>query len=149
VRDPVRRVVDIFRKNFASQGGAEAKPAFDESGGLSAGNATKKLNEFAEAFSDEQSNAAGAQPHLESYAKLCSPCHLRYDFIGRVETMSDDVKYVFMKTDVRNIEYEIKEDSVRREKVVEDLRGKLSTKNFKSIAEKLSLDFSLFGYRQS
>lgn len=46
------------------------------------------LPEFAEFIGD---NANASNEHWNSIENLCDPCHVRYDYIVRVESMADDI----------------------------------------------------------
>ena len=83
--------------------------------------------------------------------QLCSPCRLRYDFIGHYETLAGEAAYVLDKLGVdqkvvrfpeTNSHHGGKNSSSR----VDQMMRQLSGKQLAGLRQLYRLDFELFGY---
>lgn len=52
------------------------------------------FSEFLRFITDPEGVNIHLNEHWQSFHKLCHPCYINYDYIGHVETMTDDSKYV-------------------------------------------------------
>ncbi|XP_030831363.1 carbohydrate sulfotransferase 10-like [Strongylocentrotus purpuratus] len=96
-----------------------------------------------------QSNRPFFDDHWEEMFKICSPCKIRYDYVGHLETVSEDAKYMLTDLQVDSlIEYPSKSNShptnstAKLEKAFRDL-PKDNLKKLWKIYEK---DFEIFDY---
>ncbi|XP_074843356.1 carbohydrate sulfotransferase 9 isoform X2 [Carettochelys insculpta] len=101
VRDPMERLVSAFRDKFEHPnsyyhpvfGKAIIKKyrlnAHEES--LKTGSGVK-FKEFIQYLLDSQ-RPVGMDIHWEKISKLCYPCLINYDFIGKFETLEEDANY--------------------------------------------------------
>ncbi|XP_013773665.1 carbohydrate sulfotransferase 11-like [Limulus polyphemus] len=85
----------------------------------------------------------------------CAPCHIQYNFIGKVETMSDDFKYLSSLTGLTNelaerpqgIWFHRSERSnVTSSSLTRQFFSNIPKQEIKQLYEKYKLDFELFDY---
>ncbi|KAJ8386965.1 hypothetical protein AAFF_G00161420 [Aldrovandia affinis] len=105
VREPFERLVSAYRNKFTLKYNTSfhrrfgtkivrryRKNATQEA--LLAG-ADVKFPEFAEYLVDPATARDGPlNEHWETVYSLCHPCHIRYDLVGKYETLEEDANYV-------------------------------------------------------
>ena len=87
--------------------------------------------------------------HWTPMSMRCFYCDVRYDVIGRMETFSDDLKYIIMKNKLGDILSEDKKVRTTGGSPKDDaLRyfSQLRKEQIRSLYEVYKMDFKLFGY---
>jgi len=85
--------------------------------------------------------------HWMPYHKLCSPCYIHYDFIGHVETLRQDSKYILNKIGLQNVElFRVNKSKVKASSIVAKEMATLSPDEIKKLTDIYRFDFLLFGY---
>ncbi len=56
-----------------------------------------QFDEFIRFLADKEKRGSALNKHWKPYEYLCYPCEIKYDFIGKLETMSEDAKVVLDK----------------------------------------------------
>uniref|UniRef100_A0A8C8S1N8 Carbohydrate sulfotransferase n=1 Tax=Pelusios castaneus TaxID=367368 RepID=A0A8C8S1N8_9SAUR len=101
VRDPMERLVSAFRDKFEHPN-SYYHPVFGKAiikkyrlnaheMALKTGSGVK-FKEFIQYLLDSQ-RPVGMDIHWEQISKLCYPCLINYDFIGKFETLEEDANY--------------------------------------------------------
>ncbi|XP_038248047.1 carbohydrate sulfotransferase 9 isoform X1 [Dermochelys coriacea] len=101
VRDPMERLVSAFRDKFEHPN-SYYHPVFGKAiikkyrlnareEALKTGSGVK-FEEFVRYLLDSQ-RPVGMDIHWEQISKLCHPCLINYDFIGKFETLEEDANY--------------------------------------------------------
>ncbi|XP_050797982.1 carbohydrate sulfotransferase 9 isoform X3 [Gopherus flavomarginatus] len=101
VRDPMERLVSAFRDKFEHPN-SYYHPVFGKAiikkyrlnaseEALKTGSGVK-FKEFVRYLLDSQ-RPVGMDIHWEQISKLCYPCLINYDFIGKFETLEEDANY--------------------------------------------------------
>ena len=107
VRSPFERLLAVYNDKL----GVHGKEYYQELFGKDIVKRYRKLSgdddnrfeniptfrEFAHYISDLDKSRGHFDEHWMSYSKLCHPCLIKYDFIGKLETMSLDRAYVSFK----------------------------------------------------
>lgn len=81
------------------------------------------------------------------YSFMCQPCIIRYDFVGRMESLDEDRQQLYAK-----LNHSLAADSVYQKKFSEDLSkalklfSEISRTDVKGLYEKYYYDFKLFDY---
>ncbi|XP_056334190.1 carbohydrate sulfotransferase 8 isoform X1 [Danio aesculapii] len=105
VREPMERLVSAFRDKFESPNSyyhpVFGKPIISKYRVNASQTALKTgsgvtFREFIHYLLDVH-RPVGMDIHWEATNQLCSPCHLRYDFIGKVETLEEDANFLLRK----------------------------------------------------
>lgn len=152
VRDPIDRLMSAFRDKF-HQNYTGTDAAFKKYAKTILNqfrpNATRKdlttLNDlrFGEFVKYLLSTPHQFNMHWEMYHKLCQPCAIAYDVIGKFETMSQDVSYVLKKIGL-NISFP---EKYHQKEHIPDYFRDTSQTDLKEIGELYALDYKLFGYK--
>ena len=90
--------------------------------------------------------------HWAQYSTLCHPCHIDYDYIGKLETMREDAAYVLSKLGPH---HECLEDKypelfhvIKQTSSIFDLYfSTLIPNQIMRLKKMYSIDFELFGYK--
>jgi len=108
--------------------------------------------EFAQYVVDKWSSGYLLDQHWRPQYKICHPCYIKYDFIGRFENLKNDAKYVLTKIcakSERNITMPFANAFEGRASSSHKLRSFYSNVS-RDIVKKLiriyELDYKLFGY---
>ncbi|XP_052387498.1 carbohydrate sulfotransferase 8-like isoform X2 [Carassius gibelio] len=105
VREPMERLVSAFRDKFESPNSyyhpVFGKPIISKYRVNASQTALKTgsgvtFREFMHYLLDVH-RPVGMDIHWEAANQLCSPCHLHYDFIGKVETLEEDANFLLRK----------------------------------------------------
>ena len=88
--------------------------------------------------------------HWDFFYKLCHPCLVNYDVIGKYETMDDDVDYVLKRAKVDHIVKFPKanrySNAPRTADILEKYFSKLSSREVHALWKMYSVDYTMFGY---
>ncbi|TRY90161.1 hypothetical protein DNTS_033348 [Danionella cerebrum] len=105
VREPMERLVSAFRDKFESPNSyyhpVFGKPIISKYRVNASQTALKTgsgvtFREFIHYLLDVH-RPVGMDIHWEATNQLCRPCHLHYDFIGKVETLEEDANFLLRK----------------------------------------------------
>ncbi|XP_069101095.1 carbohydrate sulfotransferase 14-like [Argopecten irradians] len=160
VRNPFERLLSAYRNKFAGKGfhefreeGKEIIKRFRKNAtreSLEKGNDVSFL-EFVQFLTDEETE--NLNDHWEKYNTLCHPCTVRYDFIGKYETISRDADFILrdigappeIQFPKRSDKYTTEETRNTFEKYYSQIPGEYIVK----LWNMYRLDFELFGYSLS
>ncbi|XP_054752869.1 carbohydrate sulfotransferase 11-like [Lytechinus pictus] len=90
--------------------------------------------------------------HWKPMYKLCDPCHIGYDFVGRVETIDKDAKYLL--EEVIKLKYEMSqfpkfsEFTTNSSEYTYSAYGDITLQQLRRLWEIYKWDFLLFGYEK-
>ena len=81
------------------------------------------------------------------FHEMCRPCQVHYDFIGHLETLSQDADYVLNKIGLRNVKMLYKNSLPKNtSSLVASKVTTLTQDQIKKLTDVYRLDFLLFGY---
>ena len=88
------------------------------------------------------------EPHWEKYYKLCHVCDVNYDFIGKFDTLQNDIAFVLRQIYRSAKEYYFLDVTKARSAVkrMETYYKQLDEKLIDKLEETFKLDYELFGY---
>lgn len=89
------------------------------------------------------------EPHWRPYHQLCHPCHVDYDFIGKYETLDEEVDFVLHRLGISHIvSFPTKTHSRSRtsKELVAEQFANISRSDIRRLWEIYSVDFNLFDY---
>ena len=142
MRNPLSRVIAIYNKykllfentsSQSSQGESEFSKIYLQY--------FKTLEEKEPQFRDFLAYLKRQKFELNTYAKLCMPCAIEYDFVGKMETFEDDFEFVRAQIKDENGK------SPQFESVsVKDVYERFTWELLDSLYDLTSNDFTLFGY---
>ena len=86
--------------------------------------------------------------HWLSFHETCHPCYMRYDFIGKFETLQEDAAYVIKMLGGRVGFPESDPDNASKtsRELVDQMRRNISMENYRKLRELYAFDYELFGY---
>lgn len=87
-------------------------------------------------------------PHWDFFHSLCKPCTIRYDFIGHMETVDYDIRYVMDAVNMTDIKFPkgyTRNARTDNEKLVHYFRN-FSNDVIDKLYETYKMDYELFGY---
>ena len=89
------------------------------------------------------------EPHWERYNKLCHVCDVKYDFIGKFDTLRDDIAFVLRQIYRSADEYYFPNVNTARSSVgrMEYYYKQLDQDLIQKLEETFKLDYELFGYQ--
>lgn len=152
VRHPFVRLVSAYQdkikdKGFHSSFYESKKPDY---------NGTLEFRQFVQIFlkridaMDRLDKHVKINEHAMAFWAKCAPCHLRYDVIGKVETSTEDAKYIAAKTGMPNAPYANRRLQTSSGGSTEDLARQyfstLSKGEVKRLYDYYKFDFDAFGY---
>ena len=87
--------------------------------------------------------------HWQSYNVLCNVCSTKYNYIGKFETLLDDVKQVFQKLNVpKNMEFPYnKKHYVDINKEIKHYYRNVPNEDIEKIYDIYKIDFEAFNYK--
>ena len=94
----------------------------------------------------------GSEEHWKEMYRLCSPCSIQYDFIGKLETISDDTKYILSHIGAENLTNIMNTkphatNSSSENKVQAAYRG-VTEEDILQFEKRFGKDMELFGYER-
>lgn len=145
VRHPLERLISGYRDKMLDLKNRIYRPIAQRIINQSA-NKTRQFPQFSEFLNYTLSHGKSYNDvHWAHYMDLCNPCHVEYDFVGKIESFKEDVKCVLLKIGMkpwfplpgnpRSSENHIK-------KYLKNIPKSISVK----IMNKWSLDLKAFGY---
>ena len=110
------------------------------------------FDEFAEYIIDKWSSGKTLERHWRPQYQICRPCYVNYDFIGRVESISEDAKHVLSKLTASD-ELQIKFPSEHRfnngTRTLKSVFANVSQKLLRKLIALYRTDYDSFGYDYS
>ena len=87
------------------------------------------------------------EEHWKPYHKICHPCLMQYDFIGKYETFDDDVDFVLEELGVANlVNFPNRRNTTRTRTVIKSAYSHISTVQIHKLWELYKIDNSMFNY---
>lgn len=158
VREPFERILSAFVNKFRGKFGSfkssygteiikyfRSEPNSEELTGEGV-----KFTEFIQFLNDPFMQIDGYNEHWAHYHKLCLPCHINYDFVGKYETLEEDVNTLLNISDVGDRVQFPRRSSTYKNTKTEAIYWKYYSSVPKRLLQHLwttyQLDFELFGY---
>ena len=129
-----RQIIKRYRKNTTKESVEEGNDV--------------KFDEFVKYVISFSEHPAKMDEHWKPQYLQCNPCEFAFDFIGKVETMEVDMKYVmrhFYKESVENIAHR---NAMPPAKNISTYYKSLEAKDLAALFSLYNLDFKLFGYEK-
>lgn len=160
VREPLERILSAYRNKFVQNGNSYFKEKFGRKiikryrenpsiKSLDKGNDVT-FKEFVQYLLDERTKELGYNEHWESFHNLCHPCHIRYNFIGKYETLDEDVDGLLRVLKVDDKIQFPKRDDMYKTLKTEDMMLKfyreLQPEMLKELLKIYASDYSVFDY---
>lgn len=164
VRDPLERLLSAYRNKFFHPNLDHKRafhnkvvefyrlhPALRKRSYMRMDFSSKEMTfyEFLKYWSDVFDAHEYLNEHFIASNQLCSPCLIQYDYIGKYETLSTDVSYIFSQLNI-DIEFPSRNDNysaVSTDTLVENFYKPIPVWLLKKVWEILKFDYFLFGYR--
>ena len=112
--------------------------------------ATLSFEDFIKYLTIRSDDPKLMEPHWERFYKLCHVCDVKYDFIGKFDTLRDDVAFVLRQIYRSTPEFYFPNVTKPRS-ALERMRqyyGQLDHKLIEQLEKVYRMDFELFGYEQ-
>lgn len=159
VREPFERLLSAYHNKFTSKYNGVFKKSFGRkivklyrkspsNESLSRGDDVR-FEEFVKYLIDTKTTKLRPfNPHWERYHKLCNPCFVQYDLIGKYETLREDVDLALSQMGVSHL---VKfPDAVPKRKKTPEILAKtfanISDADIHQLWKIYSTDIALFGY---
>ena len=87
--------------------------------------------------------------HWMLYEDLCSPCNVKYDFIGSIDTLERDLIHVMRKIHANETKYHVKQSNsglAKTKAATASFFKKVPKEYFDQLLAVRKTDFELFGY---
>ena len=156
VRHPVIRFVSAFRDKVQDEDkrlGDLNPNVFQRNSFQSATNSTRHRSQHVtfESFVEWFITKQQMDPHWDHYHRLCLPCYLHYDYIGKVETLHTDLQHIMTQIYGPNVAESMYVRSLNAEhqqtdSVVNAYLGQLSPELLRAVQEVYATDQQMFGY---
>ena len=162
VREPLERLLSAFRDKFSHgkntsvairQHEAEAIKLFRENPSQQPleDRHDLKFSAFVDYILYQKAHSQEFDKHWDEYFNLCSPCYIRYNFIGRYETLEEDVDLLLKKINPdQNVRFPKRKESYRAKKtadILEKYYMSIDPQKIIKLQDVYRLDYSLFGYK--
>ena len=111
------------------------------------------FREFVTYVLDPRTHVEGLNEHWRQYYKLCHPCHLNYDVIGKYETLYSDASLVLDRAGVSDrVTFPTYPPETRKKRAktvdyIRDFFATIPTTELKDLKATYGLDFEFFGYK--
>ncbi len=105
-------------------------------------------HEWVQYLTDPQERS-GFDDHWQEIYQMCSPCKIHYDYIGKLETVNDDAKYMLTSLELdEKVSYPARANShpTNSSQTYDKFFGELTLDKLKKLWNVYHLDFELFGY---
>lgn len=161
LRDPYERLLSAYRNKFADPKSlyfhkrfgrriirkTRKSPTIEE---LEKGNDVKFV-EFVQYLTDPVTIQEGYNEHWALYNTLCHPCTLKYNFIGKYETLDSDVDQVLSHLQMKDtIKFPPRNATYKRKKtgdMLADYYNKIPSEDLKKLWKIYSVDYKVFDYQ--
>ncbi|XP_038060770.1 carbohydrate sulfotransferase 11-like [Patiria miniata] len=100
------------------------------------------------AYLTNQTERVGFDSHWLEIHKVCSPCQVNYDYLGKLETVDDDARYMLTSLEVQDkANFPTgDEHQTNSSQVYNAYFGQVTKTSLQRLWELYKLDFELFGY---
>ena len=107
------------------------------------------FSEFIQYILDPQTTESSSfNAHWRQYYKLCRPCIVNYDYIGKYETLAEDVGNVLRALNATHIKFPASVASGRRTAdLVSSVYANISSEDIHGLWKTYAVDFEMFGYK--
>ncbi|KAJ8373647.1 hypothetical protein SKAU_G00042270 [Synaphobranchus kaupii] len=159
VREPFERLVSAYRNKFTLKYNASFHKRFgtrivrryrrNATQEALQGGADVRFQEFAEYLVDPATLREGPlNEHWETVYSLCHPCHIRYDLVGKYETLEDDSNYVLRLAGVGEyLRFPTYAKSTRTtDQMAAEFFHNISARQQAQLYQLYKLDFLMFNY---
>ncbi|XP_060582561.1 carbohydrate sulfotransferase 11-like [Ruditapes philippinarum] len=111
VRDPLVRLISAFRNKFIETKNTYFMSRYGKAIIQRAKNGSLKdipeigtitFSEFLIYLADKTTIRQGYEDHWKPFKDICHPCYIKYDFIGKYESIEEDVGYLLKMLNVQN-----------------------------------------------
>lgn len=160
VREPLERLLSAYRNKFLDKGNTYFKERFGRkiikmyrenasAESLESGKSVT-FSEFIRFLLDRKTEQGGYNEHWRPFFDLCYPCHIHYNFIGKYESLDEDVEGLLKLLQVDDwIRFPKRGDNYKSLKT-EDLFLKfyktVDSDMLRDIVNVYSKDFDIFDY---
>ena len=160
VREPLERLLSAYRNKFHQKGGVYFQERFGRKiirqfrenptqESLSRGHDVK-FSEFVQFLLDPEMEPKGFNEHWAPMSSLCHPCHISYDFIGKYESLDDDVTLLLKEMSVYDqINFPERGDTYKTERTEDTMMEyfrMIDTDYLRDLWKIYLHDYILFGY---
>lgn len=159
VREPFERLLSAYRNKLASAEDEEFRRLYGReiirryrsrpsATSLQRGHDVS-FEEFVRYLLDPKTTSREMlEPHWRPYHQLCHPCYINYDFIGKYETLDEDVDFVLRRLGVRHlVTFPTKVPRKTSKELVAKQFANISGSDIRRLWKIYSLDFHLFEYK--
>ena len=146
VRDPLERLVSAFLHKWKRHDGTYT-PITQRIAARYKNSTENLLEVFARNIIDNPFTKLDR--HWTSYNTLCQPCAIKYDFVGKMETLDRDIAHVMKLNNVNETDYYIPPPSKHKtnaKSTTHDVLEELPDDLYQNLLQKFKLDLDMFGY---
>ena len=161
VRNPFERMLSAYRNKFVSQWNKYFPARYGRyiirqyrknatQQAIQSGSDVK-FKEFVQYIIDPRTEIREpANEHWKQFYKLCHPCLVDYNVIGKYDTMTQDIKYLFKQAMVEKIvkfpSSSLHYHGARTAQFLIDSFEDISKEEIRRLWQFYSVDFAMFGY---
>ena len=159
VRHPLERLLSAYRNKFTTSYNEYFHAHYGRKivrlyrkkatrASLQKGNDVK-FHEFVKYLIDLRSSAEAVNAHWREYYKLCHPCVVNYDVIGKYETLDRDVDYVLKilgLDDTIKFPPKPKMKGPSTRELMASAFQNITSEEIHQLWEMYAVDFTMFGY---
>ena len=161
VREPLERILSAYRNKFQQKGNEYFKDRYAKKiikkyrenpskKSLEKGH-DMQFTEFIDYILDPKTQSNGYNEHWDTFYHLCSPCHIKYNFIGKYETLDDDVDLLLKEISAdKMVELPKRGETykaMKTEDTLEKFYRNVAPEKITKLVDIFSLDSSIFGYQ--
>lgn len=160
VREPFERLLSAFRNKFVAQTNSSLyfknvfgrkiinKYRLDSNGPNKGDNVT--FEEFVRYLTDPNKSVP-MNEHWERFYKLCHPCWITYDFIGKLETLEEDSKYILERNSLSGkikvpSRLDSKYSTHKTQSYMSEYYSKIPRNSIHSLLQMFYADFVIFNF---
>ena len=166
VRNPVSRIISVYRNKFEDLGMYRSAPVEIVKYGKHIVKSYRPYANLRETLSGEnvtwaewinyltnKDEEAGFSDHWMQMNKICSPCSVAYDYIGKLETVKEDANFILKVLNLTEIvgHFPGPENSHPTNTSLGEARSyfdDISSRKRHTLWEMYKLDFQMFGYKK-
>ena len=104
------------------------------------------FSEFVQYLLTSYENGDLLNAHWQHYYKLCHPCLIKYDFIGKYETFMEDAELILKLLNVNNLIRMPTRTTLTNTNVVQQTYRNITSEQIHKLWQMYSVDFAMFGY---
>ena len=108
-----------------------------------------KFTEFVKYIVDLGRNRESFNPHWEPYHDLCHPCRFKYNFIGKMETMRTDTRFILQRltnsSSCQPLPSYLKQSPKTRQ-IMSQYYANVSKQEIRALSDVYKMDSQLFDY---